>query len=137
MVELWAGSKCRAQGFDEQQRENQPDHARRAHGQHSQHHEKAREIGADHDGLAADAIVDHARGGRGQGAGQHLQDYGQADRLGFVASKIEEQMINSQRVKPVAQFADHLGNPEQAIVAVVAEESGVLSHQVCVLRIEG
>ena len=72
----------RAHGFEQQQRIDQPHHRRRAHRQHAEHDEEARDIGADHDALAADAVVDHAGGGGGEGLRQHLQHHRQPHRLG-------------------------------------------------------
>ena len=104
-----------ADGFEEEQRIDQPDHGGGAHQQHAEDDEEARQVGADHDALAADAVVDHAGGGRGEGAGQHLQDDGEADGLGLAAGEIEQQVVDGQGVEPVAEFADDLGEPEQAV----------------------
>ena len=114
--------KRHTQGFHKQQRVDQPHHTRRANRQHAEDDEEARHIGGDHDGFAADAIVDHAGGGSGECAGQHLQNYGKPHGLRLTAGQLQQQIVDGQRVKPVAQLADHLREPEQAVVAVIAQQ---------------
>ena len=114
-----------ADGLDEKQRVDQPDHGRRADQQHAEHDEEAHQVGADHDALAADAVVEDAGGGGGEGAGENLQHHGEADGLGLAAGEIEQEIVDGEGVEPVAQFADDLGEPEEAVVAVAAEEGEV------------
>ena len=66
-----------------------------------------------------------AGGGGGEGAGEHLQDHGEADGLGLAAGEIEQQIVDGEGVEPVAQLADDLGEPEEAVVAVAAKEREV------------
>ena len=114
-----------ADGFDEEQRVDQPDHGGSADQQHAEDDEEARQVGADHDALAADAVVEHAGGGGGEGAGEDLQDDGESHGLGLAAGEIEQEIVDGESVEPVAEFADDLGEPEEAVVAVVAEEREV------------
>ena len=111
-----------ADGLDEKQRVDQPDHGRRAHQQHAEDDEEAHQIGADHDALAADAVVEDAGGGGGEGAGENLEDDGEADGLGLAAGEIEQQIVDGEGVEPVAELADDLGEPEEAVVAVAAKQ---------------
>ena len=101
----------RTHRFNEQQRIDQPDHPGCAHAQHAQHHEEARDIGADHDGSATDAVVDHARGGGRENLRQHLQHHRERHGLRFAAGKFQQQVVDGQSVEPVAEFADHLRDP--------------------------
>jgi hypothetical protein len=115
-------------GLGEKQRVDQPDHGRSAHEQHAEDDEEAHQVGADHDAATADAVVEHAGGGGGEGAGEHLQDDGEGDGLGLAAGEIEEEMVDGEGVEPVAEFADDLSDPEEAVVAIVAEEGEVRGH---------
>src|ERR1017187_10263725 len=115
-------------GLGEQQRVDQPDHGRSAYQQHAEDDEEAHQIGGDHDAPAADAVVEHAGGGGGEGAGEHLQDDGEGHGLGPAAGEIEQEMVDGEGVEPVAELADDLGDPEEAVVAVVAEEGEVRGH---------
>ena len=114
-----------ADGFDEKQRVDQPDHGGSADQQHAEDDEEAHEVGADHDALAADAVVEDAGGGGGEGAGENLKNDGEAHRLGLAAGEFEQEIVDGEGVEPVAEFADDLSEPEEAEVAVVAEEREV------------
>ena len=61
-----------ADGLDEKQRVDQPDHGGSADQQHAEDDEEAHQVGADHDALAADAVVEDAGSGSGEGAGEDL-----------------------------------------------------------------
>src|ERR1035437_6100140 len=114
-----------ADGLDEEQRVDQPDHGWSADQQHAEDDEEAHQIGADHDALAADAVIEHAGGGGGEGAGENLQDDGEGDGLGLAAGEIEQEIVDGEGVEQVADFADDLGEPEETVVAVLAEEGEV------------
>ena len=78
------GVACRLEegghgGFEEQQREHQPDHGAGSHQQHSQYYGGPRQVCRDHDVLAPQPVVHHARGGRHQGLRQYLQDQSRED----------------------------------------------------------
>ena len=96
---------------------------------------KRADVGADHDALAADAVVEDAGGGRGEGAGENLQNDGEPDCLGLAAGEFEQEVVDGERVEPVAEFADDLGEPEEAEVAVAAEEREV-GGAACGLRVQ-
>jgi len=98
-------------GLDEEQRVDQPNHRRCAHEQHTEHDENADDVGADHDALAAQSIVDHAGGRRGERAGKHLEHNCECDGLRLAAGEFEQQMIDGESVEPIAQLADNLGEP--------------------------
>src|ERR1039458_1513929 len=61
----------------------------------------------------------------GEGAGEHLQDDGERHGLGLAAGEIEQEIVEGEGVKPVAQFTDDLGDPQETVVAVAAEEREV------------
>ena len=50
---------------------------------------------------------------------------GEGDGLGLAAGEIEEEMVDGEGVEPVAELADDLGDPEEAVVAVAAKEGEV------------
>ena len=55
---------------------------------------------------------------------QLLQHHRQGDGL-RAAGQFQQQAVDGDRVKPVAQFADDLGGPQQPEVAVVANQPPV------------
>jgi hypothetical protein len=57
-----------------------------------------------------------------------LQNDGEGDSLGLAAGEVEEEMVNGEGVEPVAELADDLGDPEEAVVAIVAKEGEVRGH---------
>ena len=75
--------------------------------------------------FAADAVVEHAGGGGGEGTGEDLEDDGESHGLGLAAGEFEQEIVDGQGVEPVAEFAHDLGHPEEAVVAIVAEEREV------------
>ena len=74
----------------------------RADQQHAEDDEEAHQVGADHDALAADAVVEDAGGGRGEGAGENLQHDGECHGLGLAAGEFEEEIVDGESVEPVA-----------------------------------
>ena len=82
------------------------------------------EVRGDHDVLAPDAIIQHARGGSDQSRRQHLQHQRQADGLRF-AGELQQEAVEGDDVEPVAQLADDLGQPQTAEVPVVPEQPAV------------
>src|SRR6266487_1875666 len=92
------------QRFGYQQRIDQPDHFFRTHEEHDEH---ASEVGGNHDVFAAQAIVDYPGGGTDERLWQDLQDQSQGNRAG-TTRKLQQQVVDGQRVEPIANFADNL-----------------------------
>ena len=113
-----------ANGFEKQQREEQPQSAARPHQHHGKNNDGARPIRENHDFFAADPVVDHAGRRRHQALRQHLHHEGEGHHLG-ATSDLEQEAENGNRVEPVAQLAHDLRHPQQPEVAIIADQAPV------------
>ncbi len=116
--------KRRHDRLQQQERIHQPHHAARAHQQHGKHDHGPHQVGRNHHVLAPDAIINHARGRSDERLRQHLQHQRQGDRTG-VSGKLQEQAVDRQRVKPVANLAHNLRQPQTAEVHVLPQQTQV------------
>ncbi len=114
-------------GFQQQQGINYRDQPCRAHQQHGTDDHHTHEVGEDHDPTPAQAIVDCSCQWSHQGLRQHLQHQGQRHR-GSTAGEIEQQAVDGEGIKPVADFADDLCEPQFAKVVVLAGEAKILGQ---------
>ncbi len=113
-----------ANGFRKEQQEQQPQRTARAHQQHGEHDHGARQIGEDHHLLAAEAVIDDARGRGGEGLRQHLHQEREGEEL-RAAGEFQQEAEDGDGVEPVAQLADDLREPQQPEIAVGAEQARV------------
>ena len=74
--------------------------------------------------LAAETIVDNSRGGADEGLRQDLKNQRQRHRPG-ASGELEKQVIDGERIKPVADFAHHLGAPHAAEISIAGEQTRV------------
>ena len=78
--------------------------------------------------LAAQAIVDHARRRPDQRLRQNLQHQRQRHRPS-ASGELQQQVVDRQGVKPIAEFADNLRTPQSAKIPVAAQQAHIRSQR--------
>src|SRR5581483_7429554 len=116
--------ESRHYGFQQQERIDEPDHRGGADQEHRKHDDHASEVGDDHHVLAAQPVIDDARGGSDKGLRQNLQHEGEGDGTG-AAGELQQQSVNGQGIEPIANLADDLGHPKPAEIEVTAQQASV------------
>jgi hypothetical protein len=94
-------------------------------------HQGAQEIRDDHDRASVEAIGNHAGQGTKQKAGNKAS-YEQKTYIASRTSKVEDNGVKSNGVKPVADLTDYLSQPELSEGAILPQQLDVADWPIIV-----